>query len=582
MNTFEWSKINLKNKRSGQVKLDCPVCDHKKTKSLSVNIDKGVAKCHYCEAISIRDQRSITESIRPFKLPLQTWRNYTKLSNKCVKYCESRGISQATLTKMNITEETYYQPQHQRKVNNVVFNYFEGDVVVNKKYRSAKKAFTQSKDGKATFYNINSAIGSEEIYIVEGEFDVLAMVEVGIKNVISLPNGANDSDDFWINTEKYLQSVNKFYICTDNDDKGNFVSEKIAQRLGRYRCERVVFKNKDANADLIEGKDVLINSCKNSKKYPASGTFTVSDLYDDILNLHDKGLPETIYPKHPCFGELKEVFSVMRGHLCVATGIPSHGKSSFVEWYVMNLVNDYGMKASFFSPEHSPMELYKTRFIEKFYGRNFFKDLDFYKRITKKEIGDYKDWANEKIYLTAPEQGEFPKWSWLFDKFKEQLFIYGIDIFVIDAFNKVEFDKANNDLVNIRNTLTKLTLFAQMHNVIVFLIAHPKKMVLKETGLYAIPDLYSVSGSADFRNQTHDGFTIFRYFNDTDERSKDDVEFLVQKVKMKFQGDIGSSVIFKYHTPSGRYYANNVPPAHKLNSSYEEEKQVGIPWGSRS
>ena len=161
------------------------------------------------------------------------------------------------------------------------------------------------------------------------------------------------------------------------------------------------------------------------------------------------------------------------------------------------------------------------------------------------------------------------------------MFIYGIDIFVIDAFNKVEFDKSNsNDLINIRDTLTKLTLFAQMHNVIIFLIAHPKKMVLKENGLYQIPDLYSVSGSADFRNQTHDGFTIFRYFNDTDERAKDDVEFLVQKVKMKFQGDIGSSVIFKYHTPSGRYYANNVPPTHKLSDDYEEEKQVGIPWSS--
>ena len=94
------------------------------------------------------------------------------------------------------------------------------------------------------------------------------MVEVGISNVISLPNGANDSDDFWINTEKYLQGINKFYICTDNDEKGNFVSEKIAQRLGRYRCERVIFKNKDANADLIEGKNILLDSCKNSKKYP--------------------------------------------------------------------------------------------------------------------------------------------------------------------------------------------------------------------------------------------------------------------------------------------------------------------------
>ena len=43
------------------------------------------------------------------------------------------------------------------------------------------------------------------------------------------------------------------------------VSEKIAQRLGRYRCERVLFTNKDANGDLEKGEDVLKNSIKNAK-----------------------------------------------------------------------------------------------------------------------------------------------------------------------------------------------------------------------------------------------------------------------------------------------------------------------------
>ena len=61
----------------------------------------------------------------------------------------------------------------------------------------------------------------------------------------------------------------------------------------------------------------------------------------------------------------------MRGHLCVATGIPSHGKSNFVEWYVMNIMRDHNMKASFFSPEHHPMALHQTTFIEKFYGKTF-------------------------------------------------------------------------------------------------------------------------------------------------------------------------------------------------------------------
>ena len=46
---------------------------------------------------------------------------------------------------------------------------------------------------KSIFYNINSIIGKDECFIVEGEFDVLAMYECGYKNTISVPNGANDN-----------------------------------------------------------------------------------------------------------------------------------------------------------------------------------------------------------------------------------------------------------------------------------------------------------------------------------------------------------------------------------------------------
>ena len=104
---------------------------------------------------------------------------------------------------LGVTEEKYYQPAKQKEVNNIVFNYFEGETIVNKKYRTSDKKFTQSKGGKPIFYNINSVIDAEEVYIVEGEFDVLALHDYGIKNCISVPNGANDNDDYWKNSEKY-------------------------------------------------------------------------------------------------------------------------------------------------------------------------------------------------------------------------------------------------------------------------------------------------------------------------------------------------------------------------------------------
>ena len=95
MITIKWNEINIKGKTSGQIKTTCPACTpnrkNKKDKCLSVNVAKGVAKCHHCDAISIRqDKASVQDKI--FKLPKQNWVNYTKLSDNMVKFCEARGF----------------------------------------------------------------------------------------------------------------------------------------------------------------------------------------------------------------------------------------------------------------------------------------------------------------------------------------------------------------------------------------------------------------------------------------------------------------------------------------------------------
>jgi twinkle protein len=239
------------------------------------------------------------------------------------------------------------------------------------------------------------------------------------------------------------------------------------------------------------------------------------------------------------------------------------------------------MKASFFSPEHSPMELHKTTFIQKTFGKNFWKDYEGTPRISKENIKSYKDWANEKIYLTGAENGEFPSWDWILNKFKEQMYSFGIDIFVIDAFNKLELPSGNTrDEIN--KVLTKLTMFAQMNNVIIFLVAHPTKMKKDEnTGLYQCPTLYDVSGSADFRNQTHDGFSIYRYFENEVTNQENTTTFINLKTKMSFQGEINKSVDFNYHMPSGRYYAKGCEvPTHDMTLNEDEiiePKEIKLP-----
>ena len=139
------------------------------------------------------------------------------------------------------------------------------------------------------------------------------------------------------------------------------------------------------------------------------------------------------------------------------------------------------------------------------------------------------------------------------------MYSYGVDIFMVDAFNKVLLPGKNKDSID--ETLTKLTLFAQTHNVIIFLVAHPTKMRNQDNGLPAMPSLYDVSGSADFRNQTHDGFCIYRYFEDpSGEGQGGYTTFANLKTKFSFQGEIGQTVDFEYHVPSGRYYARGTEP----------------------
>jgi twinkle protein len=561
MERFDWDLIEVAGTRSGNKTTTCPVCSHnrkkKKDRCLSVSFTQGKAYCHHCGAVSFEDENKQAYTPKQYELPPQEWRNYTALSDKLVKWVEeTRKIKQATLMQFGVTEEKQYIPQVGKEQNCIVFNYFEAGVLVNKKYRDAKKNFTQSKGGKPIFYNINAIAGADKVYIVEGEFDVLAMYEAGIKNCISLPSGANDNDDYWTNSKEYLSEVQQFVIAVDNDDKGKQIREKIAHRLGKYRCTFIEWKGKDANDDLLSGD--IWQSVKQEQSFPVSGTYNFENLEDDVLSLYNSGLPKTMKITKPCFDGLDKVFTTMQGQMTVVTGIPSHGKSNFLEWYVLNLIDEHELKASIYSPEHNPMELHMSNLMQKAVGKPFFGDVEGIQRMTIEDIARFKEWAKNRLYLTNGSSAEVVDWDWLLDKFKEQIFTFGINLFVVDAWNKVQMPKGMHGKEAIDSTLTKITAFCQQHNVQVFLVAHPTKMKKNERGDYEVPQLYDVSGSADFRNQTHNGFCIYRHFET--ENQDGSTDFYNLKTKFSWQGNIGAAVKFRYHVPTARYYVDGCAP----------------------
>lgn len=510
-----------------------------------MNIDKGCAKCWNCEEISWREP--IKKDEREYVAPPQEWQNYTNLSDNLVKWWKARGISQQTLIECKITEETIFIPKVQKERNCTVFNYFHRGQLVNKKYRSADKGFSQIKGAKKVFYGIDNVIGEDECYCVEGESDRLAMWEAGHKNTISVPNGANDLNDIFDTCAAELKSVSKFIIAVDMDEPGMKLEQELIKRLGKVNCCRVKFKGKDANEDLVNLD--LDNSLKTRYEYPVEGTFTTKDLSDELDDLYDNGLPEPLKIGARWARTLNDKWSILRGQLTVITGIPSHGKSSVTEWYLLNLMIEHGLKASFYSPEHLPMKLHHAYLAEKVIGKPFqgqYKGVD---RMSKTELQQYKDWAKDKLYLTAPDDGRQPHWDWIMETFKNQLFQYGIDIFVIDAFNKVR--RSTDGLKEINDVLAELSLFCQYHNVDVFLIAHPTKMRKREgMQVYECPTLYDVKGTGDFYDQTHNGAAIYRVFGPDGY-----VTFKPLKMKFKHQGTVeDGSVDYMWNKVNGRLY----------------------------
>lgn len=545
-NSGRWHEINFK-RSSGEEQTTCPVCSHerkKKTdKCLGWNHNERIGKCHHCE-----ESFYIKEMKKEYTLPPQEYKNYTGLSDKLLDWFSGRGIGQSTLIQNKITEERHYQPAKGREVNNVVFNYFENDILVNKKYRSADKCFTQSKGAKKTLYGIDDIAG-DEAYIVEGEMDRLSLWEIGIKNCISLPNGAKDVNEVFENTPR-LNDLKTIYIAVDMDEAGMSAERDLIKRFGKWRCRRIHFEGKDANDDLQKG--VLVNSLSNPVDYPVDGCFSVKDFYDGLVEFYHNGYEDTIKPKSPRWSRLNEEFSVLMGQLTVVTGIPSHGKSEFTEDYVLSLVNDYNFKASFYTPEHRPVKYHLGRVASKVVGKPFVGAG----RMSLTDLDNFKEWSEGRLFFTMPEQGEKVTWDYIFERFKEQMFKFGIDIFVIDAFNKVRRNNPESR-AEIEDVLMRLTQFVQDYNVHLFLVAHPTKMRKNDDGTYAKPTLYDVKGTGDFRDQAHNGLCVYRYFPSDETEGFTQVTNL--KTKFSHQGNIGADVNFDYDATCNRYRCHGNP-----------------------
>ena len=91
----------------------------------------------------------------------------------------SRGISKETLDRNGVCGADAYFAPLGGMAPAVAFPYKRDGEVVNVKYRSEKKHFTQVRGAEKVLYGLDDVVGQADIIIVEGEMDKLALEEAG-------------------------------------------------------------------------------------------------------------------------------------------------------------------------------------------------------------------------------------------------------------------------------------------------------------------------------------------------------------------------------------------------------------------
>lgn len=576
METFKQYGIDIPfRRRSGNVKCVCPKCkaegkrSHPNDRSLSVKIETGEWLCHYCGWKGrLKNDTPYTESDKPKKeYRRPTPRSMTTLSRKLVAWFNGRGISEWVLKKMRICEGAKFMPQAGKEMNTVQFCYYLNDELVNVKYRTGDKKFMLEQGAELIPYNIDNIADKNTCIITEGEMDCLSFVEVGKINCVSVPNGASNNlsylDDF---VDGWFEDKDIIYIAVDTDSKGLSLRDELVRRFGAERCKIVTYGDdcKDANEHLVKyGKESLQRCLNEARDVKVEGVFTLHDYESELDNIFKNGLPHGFTIGHPNFDKLCS-FETKR--LAVVTGVPGSGKSEFIDEMCVRINILYDFKIAFFSPENMPFQLHAVKLLEKLCGHKLQQDDGRGMNISYAEYETAKEYFADNFFHILPENGYTI--DNILIKAKYLVRKHGIRVLVIDPYNRIESgqNSRESETQYISRVLDNLTNFAQQNDILVFLMAHPRKINKEING--GVPTLYDINGSANFYNKADFGIVVHRY------REQDYTLVRIEKVKFRHLGECGDAK-FKFNTINGRYvpWSDDIASINFDNTNFITQKR---------
>lgn len=565
------SKLGADTKRKGDELFFkwCPYChgDGHDKDTFSVNLTTGLYKCFRsgCDR-----HGHFVQLARDFGYPLdmgdtpQKYRELPqrplKVKEQAVRYLEGRGISRGVT-------ERYHISARKDNENVLVFPFYDENHTLRfVKYR--KTNFDKERDKNKEWCEKNTMpilFGMDQcqdfscLVITEGQIDSLSVAEAGISNAVSVPNGARGFT--WI--ENCWDWVTKFpeVVVFGDCERGKVtLVDELSRRL---RCKlRVVRQEdylgeKDANAILQKyGPEAIRQAVHNAQVLPVNHVVRLADV--ESVDLNDLERIRT------GFSNLDRVVDgFFMGQLVLLTGKRGEGKSTLMGQLMAEALNQ-GYKVLAYSGELPGYQFKRWLDFQLAGPQNVLTTYNVYSdprySLEGETVQRLNRWYYDNAFLYDNNSLNGDEYESLLETIEKTIQRYGVKLVCVDnLMTAIDVASADNQYVQQSQFVRSLKQIAVRYNVVVLLVAHPKKTDGKVT------DNDAVSGSSDITNRAD---IVLSYVKNSEGEAPGGKVFIM-KNRMTGKLALGDgAVAMEYEPSSKRIYQAGSSPSYK----YEWER----------
>ncbi len=569
---------------------ECPYCHGRgkgNEKSFSINLETGQFKCLRASCGISGNMVTLSRDFEWFSLgneadeyyrPKRQYRRFKARKepivpkDPAIRYLENRGISEAVVRKYEITTQTLHD-------NILVFPFYDdrGDLQFVK-YR--KTDFDRERDNnkewcerdcKPILFGMKQCDATfGRLVITEGQIDSLSVVEAGIDNAVSVPNGAKGFT--WVPyCFNWVAQFEEIVVFGDFEKGHMTLLEDIQKRFPnriRYVREQDYQGCKDANELLQKhGKEAVKQAVENAAMVPVKRILRLAD----VENVNIYALPKLKTG-------ISELDSMLYGGLpfgtvCIIAGKRGDGKSTLGSQIMANAV-DQGYSTFAYSGE-LPNYLYKNWFDFQVAGRNHIventtKFGQINRFITSKNQELIDAWYQDKAYIYDNSIVDNDEKEDLLATITQAIMQYGVKVILIDNLMTAMYidEKQGTDKYDQQGRFVReLAKIALRYECLILLVAHRRK------NNFTTDANDEISGSGDITNLA--GVTL-SYDRGTKEEMENGIVDETQRklviAKNRLFGKINlKGIVLNYDEKSKRIYGRN----DNVNKQFKWDKSDG-------